>query len=122
MRKIAEAARNPQQLSLWLTRSETFKADEQDGSIRETEFTRQLVDVNIHETENSDTKKDRSDSSKHDNFPTIIVNSEIKTPITAADPEQPEGLFPKGSLLSGRSFSVNYYHFVTQSGLKLRRY
>ena len=36
-RKIAEAARNSQQLSSWRTRPETFKADEQDVSIRETE-------------------------------------------------------------------------------------
>ena len=45
-RKIAEAARNSQRLSSWLTRPETFKADEQDVSIRETESTPQLVDVN----------------------------------------------------------------------------
>ena len=38
-RKIAEAARNSQRLSSWLTRPETSKADEQDVSIRETEST-----------------------------------------------------------------------------------
>ena len=36
-RKIAEAARNSQRLSSWLTRLETSEADEQDFSIRETE-------------------------------------------------------------------------------------
>ena len=45
-RKIAEAARNSQRLSSWLTRPETSKADEQNVSIRETESTPQLVDVN----------------------------------------------------------------------------
>ena len=58
--KIAEAARNSQQLSLQLTRPEIFKANEQDVSTRETE--------------NSDTTKDRSDASKND-FSTIFVNS-----------------------------------------------
>ena len=76
-RKTAEAARNFQRLSLWLTRPDTSKADEQDISIRKIESTSQLVDVSIGETENSDTTKDRSDASKDDNFPTIIVNSEI---------------------------------------------
>ena len=45
-RKIAEAARNSQQLSSWLTRQNTSEADEQDVSIRETKSTPQLVDVN----------------------------------------------------------------------------
>ena len=45
-RKIAEAARNSQRVSLWLTRPKTSKADEQDGNIRETESTPQHVDVN----------------------------------------------------------------------------
>ena len=125
-RKIAEAARNSQRLSSWLTRPETSKADEQDVSIRETESTPQLVDVNSFNNstneENSDTTKDRSDASKNDDFPTIIVNSEIKKAIIAASPKQPEGPFPKYPLQSGRLFSTNYYHYVTQSGLKLRRY
>ena len=125
-RKIVEAARNSQRLSSWLTRPETFKADEQDVSIRETESTLQLVDVNSFNNstneENSDTTKDRSDASKNDDFPTIIVNSEIKKAIIAAGPKQPEGPFPKDPLQSGRLFSTNYYHYVTQSGLKLRRY
>ena len=77
-RKIAEAARNSRRLSSWLTRPETSKADGQDVSILfETEFTPQLVDVSIRETENSDTTKDKSDASRNDDFPTIIVNSEI---------------------------------------------
>ena len=105
-RKIAEAARNSQRLSLWLTRPETFKADEQD--------------VNIHETENFDTTKDRSDAIKNDDFPTIIVNSEIKKAVIAAGPKQPKELFPKNLLQSSCSFSINYYHFVTQSGVKLQ--
>ena len=45
-RKIAEAATNSQQLSSWLTRPKTSKADEQDVSIRDTESSLQLVDVN----------------------------------------------------------------------------
>ena len=72
-RKIAEAFGNSQQLSLWLTRSETFKANEQDVSIRKTKSTPQLVQVSIRETENSDIIKDSSDASKNDFF-TIIVN------------------------------------------------
>ena len=66
--------------------------------------------------------KDRSDASKNDDFSTIIVNSEIKKAIIAAGPKQPEGPFPKNPLQSDRLFSTNYYHYVTQSGLKLRRY
>ena len=75
-RKIAEAARNSQQLSSWLTQPKTSKADEQDVSICETESTSQLVDVNSFNNssneENSDTTKDRSDASKNDNFPTLL--------------------------------------------------
>ena len=111
-RKIAEAAKNSQRLSSWPTRPDTFKADEHDVSIRETESTPQLVDVSIRETKNSNTTKDRSDASKNDDFPTIIVNSEIKKTIIAAGPKQPEGPFSKDPLQSGRSFSTNYYHFV----------
>ena len=119
-RKIA--ARNSRRLSSWPTRPETNRADEHDVSIRETESTPQLVDVSIRETENSDATKDRSDASKNDDFPTIIVNSEIKKSIIAAGPKQPEGTFPKDPLQSGRSFSTNYYNSVTQSSLKLQRY
>ena len=122
-RKIVEAATNFQRLSAWLTRPETSKADEQDVSIRGTESTPQLVDDNSFNNstneENSDTTKDRSDARKNDNFPTIIVNSEIKKAIIAADPKQPEGPFPKDPLQSGLLFSTNYYHYVTQSGIKL---
>ena len=65
----------------------------------ETESTPQLVDVvSIRETENSDTIKDRSVASKNDDFPSIIVNSEIKKAIIAAGPKQPEGPFPKDPL------------------------
>ena len=122
MRKIAEAARNSHRLSSWLTRPDTSKADDHDVSIRERESTPQLVDVSIRETENSDTTKDRSDASKNDDFSTIIANSEIKKAIVAAGSKQPEGPFSKDPLQSGRSFSTNYYHFVTQSSLKLRKY
>ena len=66
--------------------------------------------------------KDRSDASKNDDFPTIIVNSEIKKAIIAAGPKQPEGPFPEEWLQSGRLFSTNYYHYVTQSRSKLQRY
>ena len=60
--------------------------------------------------------KDRSDASKNDDFPTIIVNSEIKkAAIIAAGAKQPEVPFPKDPLQSGRLFSTNYYHYVTQS-------
>ena len=59
-RKIVEASRNYPRLNSWLTRPETFNADEQDVSIRETK--------------NSDANEDRSDASKNDDFPTIIVN------------------------------------------------
>ena len=125
-KKIAEAARNSQRLSSWLTRPETSKADEQDISIRETESTPHLVDVNSFNNstkeENSDTTKDRLDASKNDDFPIIIVNSEIKKAIIAAGPKQPKGPFPKDPLQSGRLFLTNYYHYVTQSGLKLQRY
>ena len=104
----------------------TSKADEQDVSIRETESTPQLVDVNSFNNstneENSDTTKDRLDASRNDDFLTIIVNSEIKKAIIAPGPKQPEGPFPKYPFQSGRLFSTNYYHYVTQSGLKLRRY
>ena len=109
-RKIAEAARNSQRLSSWLTRLETSKADEQDVSIRETESTFQLVDVIIRETENSDTTEDRSDASKNDNFPNIVVNSEIKQAIIAAGPKQPEGPVLKDPLQSSRLFLTSYYH------------
>ena len=97
-RKIAEAAGNSQQLSSWLTRPETSKEDEQDGSIRETECTSQLVDVSIRETKNSDATKDRLYANKNDDFPTIIVTSEIKKKIIAAGPRQPQGPFPKNPL------------------------
>ena len=54
-----------------------------------------LVDVtrinNRTNEKNSDTIKDRSDASKNDDFPTIIVKSEIKKAIIAAGPKQPEG-------------------------------
>ena len=96
--------------------------DEQDVSIRKTESTPQLLDVSIRETENPDTTKDRSDASKNDDFPNIIVNSKIKKATIAAGPKQSEAPLPKVPLQSGGSFSTNYYHFVTQSGLKLQRY
>ena len=119
--KIAETVRNSQRLSSWLTRPETSKADEQDISIRETESTPQLVDVNSFNNstnkKNFDTTKDKSDTSKNDDFPTIIVNSNIKKAIIAAGPKQPEGPFPKDSLQSGCLFSTTYYHYVTQSSL-----
>ena len=74
-----------------ITRSEIFKADEQDVSICETESTPLLVDVNSFNSstneKNSDTAKDRSDSSKNDDFPTIIVHSKIKKAIIAAGPK-----------------------------------
>ena len=112
-RKIAEAARNSQRLSPWLTRPETSKSDEQYVSNRETKSTPELVDVNSFNNstneENSNTTKDRSDASKNDNFPTIIVNSEIKKAIIAAGRKQPD------PLQSGCLFSTNYYHYVTQS-------
>ena len=78
-------------MSLWLTGPETFKTDEQDVSIRETESTPQLVDVNSFNNStnegNSDITKDRSDASTDDNFPTIIVNPETKKVIIAAGPK-----------------------------------
>ena len=92
-KKVAEAARNFQLLNLWLTRPETSKADEQDISIRETE--------------NCDTTKNRSDASKNDDFPTIIVNSEIKKAIIAAGFKQPEGPF-----LKIRSKAVVYFQQI----------
>ena len=107
-RKIAETARNSQRMSSWLTRPETLKADDEDVSIRETK--------------NSDTSKDISDASKNDYFLNIIVNSKIKKASMEAGPKQPKRHFPKVPLQSDRSFSTNYYHFVTQSGLKLGRY
>ena len=111
-RKIAEAARDSQRLSSWLTRPETSKADEQDVSIGETESTPQLVDVSICDTENPDTTKDKSDASKINDFSTIIVNSVIKKAITAAGPKQPEGPFPKETFQNDHSFSTDNYHFV----------
>ena len=98
------------------------KVDEQDVIIRETESTPQLVDVSIRDTVNSDTIKDRLDTSKNDDFPTIIVNSEIRKALIAAGPKQSEGPFPKDPLQSGRSFLTNYYHSETQSSLKLQKY
>ena len=50
------------------------------------------------------------------------MNSVIKKVIVAAGPKQPEEPFPKDPLQNRRSFLTNVYHFVTQSGLKLRRY
>ena len=101
-RKIVVAARNSQRLSSWLTRPETFKVDEQDVNIHETESTPQLVNVNSFNNstneENSDTIKNRSDASKNDDFPTIIVNSDMKKAIIAAGPKQSEGPFPKDPL------------------------
>ena len=84
------------------TRPETSKADEQDVSIRETESTTQLVDLNSF---NNSTNKDRSDTSKNDDFPTIIVNSEIKKAIIAADPKQPE----RSIFVKIRSKAVVYF-------------
>ena len=107
-RKIAETVRNSQRLSSWLTRPKTFKAHEQD--------------VSICNTKNSNTTKDSSDANKNGSFPIIFVNSEIKKEIIAAGFKQTEEPFPKDSLQSSRSFSTNYYHFVMQSDLKLRRY
>ena len=105
---MSEVARNSQRLSLWLTRPETYKANEQDTCIRETESTPQVADVNSFNNstneENSDTTNDRSDASKNDDFSTIIVNSENKKAIIAADPKQPEEPFPKDSPQSGRLF------------------
>ena len=125
-RKIPEADRNSQELSSWLTRPKTSKANEQDVSIRETESIPQLVDVNSFNNstneKNSDTTKDRSGTSKNDDLPTIIVNSKIKKAIIAAGLKQPKGPFPKDPLQSGPLFSTNYCHYVTQSGLKLQRY
>ena len=99
-------------MSSWLIRPETSKADEQDASIREKESTPQLVDVNSFNNstnkENSYTTKDRSDASKNDHFPTIIVNSEIKKAIIAVGPKHPEEPFPKDPLQSGHLFSTNY--------------
>ena len=46
-RKIAEAARNSQQLSLWLNRPKTSKANEQDVSIREIESTINLLTLTV---------------------------------------------------------------------------
>ena len=116
-RKIAEATRNSQRLSSWLTRSETSKADEQDVSICETKSTPLLVDVNSFNNstneESSDTTKDRSDASKNDNFPTNIVNSEIKKAIIAAGAKEPKGHFPKDPFQSGGLISINFtimYH------------
>ena len=92
-RKIVESARNLQRRSSRLTRPETFTADEQDVSICDSESTPH--DVSIRKTEYFDTTKHRSDASKNDDFPTIIVNSEIKKAIIAVGPKQPEGSFPK---------------------------
>ena len=92
-RKIAEAAKNSQRLSSWLTRPETSKADEQD--------------VSISETENSTTAKDRSDASKNDDFLTTIVNLEIKKAIIVVGHKQSKGRFYKDPLQSDRSFSTN---------------
>ena len=115
-RKIAEAARNSQQLNSWLSRPETSKADKQDFSIRDTESTPQCVNVNSFNNttneENFDTTKDRLEASKNDDFPAIIVNSEITKATIAAGPKQPEGPFPKDPLRRGRLFSINYYHYV----------
>ena len=65
-RKITGAARNSQRPNSWLTRPETSKVDEQDVSIRDTESTPQLVEVNSFNNstneENPDTTKDRSDA------------------------------------------------------------
>ena len=92
----------------------------------ETEYILQLVDVNSFNNstneENSDTTKDRSNASKNDDFSIIIVNSEIKKAIIPTGPKQPEGPFSKDRLQSSRLFLTNYYHYVTQSGLKLQRY
>ena len=69
---------------------------------------------------NFNTTKDKSDASKNDDFPSFIINSEIKKAIIAAGPKQPKGPFPKDPPQSGRSFLTNYYHLVIQSGPKLR--
>ena len=70
-RKIAEAARNSQRLSSWLTRRETSKADEQDVSILETKSIPQLLEVNSFNN-NTDTTKNGSDASKNDHFPPLL--------------------------------------------------
>ena len=54
--------------------------------------------------------------------PTIIVNLEIKKAINAVGFKQPEEPFSKDPLQSGCLFSTNYYHYVTQSGLKPQKY
>ena len=83
----------------------------QDGSIRKTESTPSLVDVNSFN--NNIGKKipiliGRSDATKNDGYPASIENSEIKKAIIAACPKQPKGLFPRDPLPNGRSFSTNY--------------
>ena len=59
--KIAEAARNSRRLNSWLVRPEISKADEQNVSIRETESTPQLVDINSF---NNSTNEKNSDITK----------------------------------------------------------
>ena len=75
-RKIAGSARNSQRLSSWLTRPETSKADEQDVSIRETEPTPQLVDVNSFNNstneENSDILKIHQMQARMTTFPLLL--------------------------------------------------
>ena len=110
-RKIAEAARNSQRFGSWLTRPETFKADEQDVSIRETDSTPQLVVVNSFNNsaneKNSDTTKDRSDTSKNDDFHTIIINSEIKKQLLQQVPNKLKDLS-----LKIRSKAVVYFQQI----------
>ena len=107
-REIAEAARNSQRLSSWLTPPETSKANKQEVRIRETKSISQVVDVNSFNNntnkKNFDIAKDRSNASKNDNFPTIIVNSETKKTIIVGDPKQPEDLS-----LKIRSKAVVYF-------------
>lgn len=54
-------------------------------------------------------------------FPNVINDLQTRKRIIASGPCQPCGPFPKDVKQSGRSFSNNFFSFITKSGIKLNR-
>ena len=104
------------------------KGDKRDVSIRETESTPLLVDVNSF---NNTTSEENSDTNINDG-PNARMMIMITFPsLSQTQRSRKQSLQQVSSnlkhlslspLQNGLSFSRNYYYSVTQSGLKLRRY
>ena len=82
-REKAEAARNSLRLSSWRTRPETSKADEQEVTFVRQKLLQNLLTLTVSTIVPMKKipillKIDQTQLSKNDDFPTIIVNTEIK--------------------------------------------